>query len=335
MIDPIRVFLVSIFIALLPINVAVNAASFDCGKANTATEKAICADSQLSKLDEVLAELYFIKRSINYSSDELSTMADTSSFPEFLRSNTRAQQVEWIEGIQEKCYGVTNCLVDAYLNRIKDFFHVDIQQDTRVWRMLAKLDHPNDDYSTSIWSYNNNDSNEPGCFSDDFQGVFYIVAVYDRVTRKLITSSPNLIDPKDNGCLEYEIEITPTAGDAVSIAVGSWMSAGSWGRNTHVYNFQVAVDEVYLTSYRYHEFARNVHLFQTKSLDFEESLFTLDLYNGSDEIQSIFGVELNPEDEFVIKRDLQKLRKLNFHDVNQFTMYELMDSIQEQLQLEP
>ena len=48
--DPIKVFLISIFITLLPIN-ALNAASFDCSKAVSQTEKAICADPTLSDLD--------------------------------------------------------------------------------------------------------------------------------------------------------------------------------------------------------------------------------------------------------------------------------------------
>lgn len=311
------------------------AASFDCGKASTDTEKAICADPQLSKLDDVLAELYQMKRSINFSSEELSMMTDMFNFPGFLSSQTRKEQVGWIENIQKKCYGDTNCLVHAYLNRIQEFYVVDTQQDTKTWRILTKLDNPNSDYSTSIWSFNNNESNEPGCFADNFQGVFYVVTIYDKLARKLIAVSPSLIDSKDNGCLEYEIELIPNSQDALSIEVGAWMSAGSWGTNTHVYNFRIADDSVYMTSYRYHEHARNVHLFQTKILDFEMSLLTIDLYNGSDELKNIFGINLKPEDEFVIKRNFDKVVNLNFRDVNQYKMYELMDQIQEQLSLKP
>ena len=37
----------------------VHAASFDCNKATTETEKAICADPELSALDELIAKVYF------------------------------------------------------------------------------------------------------------------------------------------------------------------------------------------------------------------------------------------------------------------------------------
>lgn len=311
------------------------AASFDCSKASTDTEKAICADPQLSKLDDILAELYRLKKTIDYSSMELSKRSDTNNFPKFSRKSTQDEQLAWIENVQKDCYGATNCLVRVYLSRIQDFFDIEGEQETRTWRILTKLDNPGSDYSTLIWIYNNNENDEPGCFGDNFKGVFYIVAIYNKVERKLLAASPSLIDPKESGCLEYEIELIPSKGDEVSLAVGSWMSAGSWGSSTHVYGFKIVNSSVNLASYRYHEYARNVHLFQTKNFDFEKSLLTINLYNGSDETQSIFGVLLKPEDEFVIKKDFNSVEKLDFDAVNETTMYELMDQIQEQLQLQP
>ena len=59
--DPIKVFLVSIFITLLPIN-ALHAASFDCNKAATQTEKAICANPELSSLDNLLASAWRVAK---------------------------------------------------------------------------------------------------------------------------------------------------------------------------------------------------------------------------------------------------------------------------------
>jgi len=47
-----------LFIALLALPLADHAASFDCGKASTATEKAICADPVLSQQDDELARLW-------------------------------------------------------------------------------------------------------------------------------------------------------------------------------------------------------------------------------------------------------------------------------------
>ena len=43
------------------------AASFNCEKANTVNEKTICADSELSLLDEKLSEVY--KKALNLNPD--------------------------------------------------------------------------------------------------------------------------------------------------------------------------------------------------------------------------------------------------------------------------
>ena len=45
-----------------------NAASFDCNKATTETEIAICSDPELSALDELMAEAYFLAKAANASS---------------------------------------------------------------------------------------------------------------------------------------------------------------------------------------------------------------------------------------------------------------------------
>ena len=49
--------LVTLFALLLPLSFA-NAASFDCAKATTLVEKAICGDPQLSAQDDALMEAY-------------------------------------------------------------------------------------------------------------------------------------------------------------------------------------------------------------------------------------------------------------------------------------
>ena len=63
-------FLVAI-VTLVSSNVAVNAASFDCGKASTATEKAICADPELSALDEQVARTFLLAKTISSDRDDL------------------------------------------------------------------------------------------------------------------------------------------------------------------------------------------------------------------------------------------------------------------------
>lgn len=60
------------------------AASFDCGKASTETEKAICADPELSKLDELLNDLW------------ISLDRKTKYFEEL-----RTSQTEWLASIDQ------------------------------------------------------------------------------------------------------------------------------------------------------------------------------------------------------------------------------------------
>jgi len=77
------------------------AASFDCSKAGTPIEKAICSYPEISVLDEQLASAYRAA---------LATSADQSQ----LKSEQRA----WLGQVRNKCED-TNCLALAYKNRIE------------------------------------------------------------------------------------------------------------------------------------------------------------------------------------------------------------------------
>lgn len=70
----------AIILAVLLLTSSVQAASFDCKKASTAVEKAICSDSQLSKLDEELGKVY---------KSALSVIAEKESL--------KAEQRKWIQ----------------------------------------------------------------------------------------------------------------------------------------------------------------------------------------------------------------------------------------------
>jgi uncharacterized protein YecT (DUF1311 family) len=80
--------------------VAVSAASFDCDKARTEIEKMICADADLSKLDDVMARAY-ISAKVK-AGDEL-----------------RAQQRQWLKDRDLNCVMDTVCLGDSYRERIQ------------------------------------------------------------------------------------------------------------------------------------------------------------------------------------------------------------------------
>jgi uncharacterized protein len=76
------------------------AASFDCNKAATATEKAICSDSELSKLDETMGSVYSKVFAIN--------------------PDIKSSQLDWIKGNRQctESLNLVSCLKDSYKNRL-------------------------------------------------------------------------------------------------------------------------------------------------------------------------------------------------------------------------
>jgi len=72
-----------LFVVSIAYSSLLTAASFDCAKARSKVEKAICNDSELSKLDEELASAY------------KSALA-THPLPSYVR----ARQVNWLKGLQ-------------------------------------------------------------------------------------------------------------------------------------------------------------------------------------------------------------------------------------------
>jgi uncharacterized protein len=81
------------------------AASFDCAKAGTKIEKLICADADLSKLDEKLGELY---RQVREAA------AGGAKGDKYVKR----RQMRWIEETRNPCLD-RNCLRDVYLERIE------------------------------------------------------------------------------------------------------------------------------------------------------------------------------------------------------------------------
>ena len=94
----------NIFIfVLMAISTGTQSASFDCQKARSVTEKLICQDEELSRLDEELASIY--KNSIS-----------KSEFPKDLIAN---QKNAWKQ--REAECSTKSCLIDWYAQR-KTFF---------------------------------------------------------------------------------------------------------------------------------------------------------------------------------------------------------------------
>ena len=83
------------------------AASFNCAKAITANEIAICSDDELSKLDETLAAVY--KQARGSVSDA---------------KRLKSEQANWIKSLGT-CDGNVDCLISAYDNRILVLDYLD------------------------------------------------------------------------------------------------------------------------------------------------------------------------------------------------------------------
>jgi uncharacterized protein len=95
---------VAISLVLLLIGLPVLAASFDCDKATTATEKAICARPELSLLDEQLATFFFAL----YVNEE-----------QALQEGHRQVQQDWLKQRDASCSGGdVACLTRMYEERI-------------------------------------------------------------------------------------------------------------------------------------------------------------------------------------------------------------------------
>lgn len=82
----------------------VHAASFDCSKAATATEKAICANGRVSDLDEYLGRYY---------------QAGRASMGREAGACLASNQREWLRGVRNVCKDA-KCLERVYLSRLAE-----------------------------------------------------------------------------------------------------------------------------------------------------------------------------------------------------------------------
>jgi uncharacterized protein len=86
----------------LVFSTAAGAAGFDCAKAQSAVEKAVCADPAVSDLEEYLGRYYSV------ALEELGGGA----------SCLKADQRIWLKTVRNPCGGETACLSAAYLARL-------------------------------------------------------------------------------------------------------------------------------------------------------------------------------------------------------------------------
>jgi len=90
----------SLPIALLFFAVSSHAISFDCAKASTLVEKAICSDTELARLDDQLELAY--KQALAAKSDGV---------------ELKSQQRAWLKNVRNQCQDVA-CINQAYTKRL-------------------------------------------------------------------------------------------------------------------------------------------------------------------------------------------------------------------------
>ena len=112
MVQYIRLVCLALLLSVGVVSVG-NAASFDCNKATTETEIAICGDPELSALDDRLSRLYVRGRQItkNVSGSNLE-----------IQNN----QIGWLNK-RNKCRSETSCLSLAYQTRLEELKEFDFE----------------------------------------------------------------------------------------------------------------------------------------------------------------------------------------------------------------
>jgi uncharacterized protein YecT (DUF1311 family) len=112
---------------------SLRAASFDCAKAKTPVEKMICADAELSKLDEEMAAAY--QRELARTDD---------------KEGLKKDQLDWLRR-RNDAYGcfsndgkrLTDCVKDSYLESLfylrPDGFNIIYSQDDKICGQFAGI----------------------------------------------------------------------------------------------------------------------------------------------------------------------------------------------------
>ena len=321
-----RLLISSFVFVLLTLNISV-AASFDCSKATTETENTICNDPGLSKLDEVLGELYTVKSRINLFGSDLSYSADYDGFPDFLAEDTKKTQIAWIKQKQSSCYANTKCLYSIYTQRINNFFESELPQPAQTWRIREKQELSGGNFTVIIWSMDDNATSNQGCLGNDFIPVYSIITVHEKSTGALIDHNASILPVKENSCLMEELEISSTKKDSFQISINSMMSAGGWGASTHRYRFDVRFDAVILSSYNSTYFERNVFFFEETTIDFINGTVKFDYSNESERKIERINRIFNPGEQIAVEKSVPNIASPIFRDINEGVLWSIYNDL--------
>lgn len=159
------------FMCVWSVNVC--AASFDCTKATSKTEKWICEDAELSGLDETLAQAYTFAR-------------DAAADKEAIKR----EQIEWIKGNIRNCTDVV-CLKSRYKVRLAQLQNPlpksEIKDQLKAWKNIASGDQ-----HTCVTS-----ANEIKCWGNNEYGVLNIPRKFNGITQ-LVSTWSSAVCAKDS-----------------------------------------------------------------------------------------------------------------------------------------
>lgn len=163
--------LLIIFLCFWTLNTS--AASFDCTKVTSKTEKWICEDAELSRLDEILAQAYKSARD---------SAADKNA--------VKLQQIEWIKENIKICTEIA-CLKSRYKVRLKQLQNSTPDSETNnqpgKWKYIASGDQ-----HTCVAS-----TNEIKCWGNNEYGILDIPRKFNGITQ-LVSTWSSAVCAKDN-----------------------------------------------------------------------------------------------------------------------------------------
>lgn len=168
-----------LFLSCLVLPMA-QAASFDCKKASTAVEKSICANPELSFLDEILTSTY--QKVIDVATD---------------RSGVHRYQREWLTKIRDACQD-EGCLKNTYIARYRELSKIAFKKPgTGVYRCSFRK--------------NLTDNSDLGIIFEISDGV--VNNFYAATT----VSSPDLALGYSNTCIQHAGNFVQTHGDGAYV----------------------------------------------------------------------------------------------------------------------
>ena len=157
----------------LMMGVGAQAASFDCGKAQTKVEKMVCTDTELSTLDEEVAKLY---------SEVFKKFPDEAML--------KRRQREWLKA-RNHC-GNVSCLQQYYRGRIAELNEVNAFKSEESYTLLMSKD---DELCNHMLQSFNEDLKQHGWQGDEYQE--------EHEEFKRVPWNPARFSFEQNGRIEY------------------------------------------------------------------------------------------------------------------------------------